>query len=272
MCLRVLQKERHNPELPGIIIIKKFARPSGKDSLFLDRNFAILKIKGGWLVKRNQKGVIISMIFIAVAISGLYQHKPVSLKDISTVEGFVTYARSFGPVMPLFTFIVTIIQAVVPVIPFVILCSANGLLFGLTKGIIITMIGTLAGASITFFVSRQLGYKWAVKRYEQSRLRNIARMNGPRGFFVILTLRLLPYFPAPVINVSAGVSQISFWSFLAASALGKLPFVLGYTLLGYSLLHGKNYILGAVIVLSIIVVPYLVVKMKKRSSALLEKD
>lgn len=191
-------------------------------------------------------------------------YKPVTVKELSTVDGFVSYARSFGSIMPVAIFIITTIQAIVPLIPFVILCSANSILFGMYYGILITWAATLFGASITFYMARRLGYEWAAKTYKRSNLKHIEDINGYRGFLIILAFRLLPYFPAPLINISAGVSKINFLWFFAASAIGKLPFIIGYALLGYSLLQTKNYSLGIGIMAALILVPYLIVRVKRR--------
>ncbi|MHB9095678.1 MAG: TVP38/TMEM64 family protein [Eubacteriales bacterium] len=217
-------------------------------------------------MKRITNNYILSLVIMFLLLLGLYIYKPISLREISTVEGFVDYSKSFGAVMPLTVLFITVFQAIIPVIPFVILCSANGVLFGFSNGILITWLGTLSGASITFFVSRKLGYEWAAKRYKRDSLKQIEQMHGFRGFLIILALRLLPYFPAPLINISAGVSRLNFLWFLLASALGKLPFIIGYTLLGYSLLHTKNYILGATIMAALILIPYLIMKKTKRTS------
>lgn len=207
---------------------------------------------------------VLSLLSMIILTLGLFLYNPVSLDEISTVEGFVGYAKSFGAVMPAVTFVITVVQAIFPVVPFVILCSANGVLFGLTTGIALTWIGTLLGASIMFFVFRSLGYEWVVRKYNVSQLKHINEMSGPKGFLIVFILRLLPYFPAPLINISAGVSQINFLWFLSASALGKLPFVVGYTVMGYTLLHSKNYALGVSILIGMLVVPYLIVKIRRR--------
>lgn len=210
--------------------------------------------------------ILLSLLAVSILSVGLYMYKPISFNEISTVEGFVAYTRSFGPIMPVSSFVITLVQAIFPVIPFVIICSANGVLFGLVSGTLITWAGTLAGASLTFFISRRLGYEWAARRYMKTRFRKIDEMNGYKGFLVILGLRLLPYFPAPLINVSAGVSRINFFWFLLASAIGKLPFIIGYTLLGFNLLHTKNYALAATILVALLLVPYLIVRTTKRAS------
>lgn len=216
----------------------------------------------------EKKNTLIGVAVVILISAGLYMNNPVSIGQISTVEGFVAYARSFGPIMPAAIFFVTAVQAIVPVIPFVILCIANGILFGMLNGILITWAGTLTGASIAFYVSRKLGYEWASRSYRDTGLKNFDNIEGLRGFFVILGLRLLPYFPAPLINVSAGVSTIRFFWFLLASAIGKLPFIVGYSVLGYSLLSSKNYLLGIGLMAILIVLPFSIVFFRKKRAQL----
>ncbi len=211
-------------------------------------------------MKRNNKELLIILLLLILTLAGFYLYRPFKLEEISTVAGFVRYAESFGAVMPVSAFLITVIQAVVPAVPFLIISSANGVLFGFFKGVIITWVGTLAGASLTFLASRRLGYEGVRYKNKGNILRYIEKMKGTRGFWVILALRLLPYFPAPLVNIAAGASRINYLWFLLASALGKLPFIIGYTILGYSLVHSKNYMLGLVVVTLLVIGPYLIVK------------
>lgn len=210
------------------------------------------------------KHSIIGLIAVVLTTAGLYAYNPVSWGQISTVEGFTSYARSFGQVITGVIFFITTIQAIIPVIPFVILCIANGILFGIFKGTLLTLAGTMAGASITFFVSRRLGHQWVDRFYQDNSLRYFDKIEGFRGFFVVLGMRLLPYFPAPLINISAGVSRIRFFWFFLASAIGKLPFILGYGILGYSVLSSKNYMLGIGLMALLIVLPFTVVFLTRK--------
>lgn len=210
---------------------------------------------------------LISLAVAAVAILGLYLYKPVSLEELSTIEGTVMYVKSFGVIMPIAFLVIILVQAIVPVIPFVLLCSAGGILFGVGKGIAIIWVGTLTGASITFFLSRTMGFRWALSKHEGKALGYLEKMNGPGGFLAVLTLRLLPYFPAPLVNITAGISQMRFASFFSASAIGKLPFIIGYTYVGNNLINSKNYALMLALFAALIIIPYLImITVKKNSS------
>lgn len=188
-----------------------------------------------------------------------------TVEQISTVNGLVTYIRSYAIMAPLISLALTILQALFPFIPFLILCGAAGVVFGFWPGLFLIWVGTLTGASIKFFAARKLGYSWVANRCKKDYLSQIERINGPRGFFVILVLRLLPYIPAPAVNILAGVSNIRFTVFLAASALGKLPFIIGYTYAGYSLVSSRQYMIVIYVTILLMVISYVLsVFVKKR--------
>ncbi|PKM82658.1 MAG: hypothetical protein CVU89_03930 [Firmicutes bacterium HGW-Firmicutes-14] len=214
------------------------------------------------------KSVFMSFFVVLILSIGMYLYKPVSLEEISTVRGLTSYVRSFGTIMPLAAFAITVIQAIVPVIPFIILCSTNGILFGMGNGILLTWTATLTGATIMFFAARRFG--WEIRdgqSEENSNFKYLKDLDGPKGFMAILALRLLPYFPAPLVNIASGIGKIGYVWFLLASAIGKLPFIVGYTFLGYSLLHRQNLALTAVLSILLILIPYLIAKKTKHRLA-----
>lgn len=229
-------------------------------------------VKGDFFLNKINHGIMLGSLITVLLFTGLYIYKPISFAEISTVDGFIRYARSFGVLVPIVSFIIAAFQAVVPVIPFVILCIANGVMFGITGGILLTWAATLTGATILFWVSRLLGYDWAARHYQKTNLKKIDKMNGFPGFLLILGLRLLPYFPAPLVNIMAGVSKINYWWFFLASAIGKTPFIVGYTVLGFSLIHSKNYTLGIIVMLTFMVIPYFIVRITRKKPICREKE
>lgn len=219
-------------------------------------------------MKKKNHSFILGLAVTASLLLSLYIYKPVSFEEISTVEGIIKYTRAFGVLMPIASFTIGAFQAMFPAIPFFILCIANGIMFDMAGGILLTWASTLTGATILFHISRRLGYDWAANRYKQAFKNKLENMNGYRGFLILLGLRLMPYFPAPLVNIMAGVSKINYWWFFFASAIGKLPLILGYTILGTSLLHTKNYTLGVILLIVLIALPYLIVRKTRKRSVL----
>ena len=90
------------------------------------------------------------------------------------VEDIQDYVSSFGRLAPL---VYIIMFALVPLtlFPDSILAIGGGMVFGLFKGYIYTLIGALIGATISFYISRKLGRAF-VKKLTKEKLDNIEEL------------------------------------------------------------------------------------------------
>lgn len=132
------------------------------------------------------------------------------------------------------------IQAMAPLVPFMILVGATGILFGPLLGFIISWVGAVSGACTLYWISRKTGRSLFQKRFSK-KYRIDPRKFNPRTLFTILCLyRIFPVVPTPVVNVGSGVIGVRFRIFLAATALGLLPEALAFSCLGdYLVVHGN---------------------------------
>jgi uncharacterized membrane protein YdjX (TVP38/TMEM64 family) len=97
--------------------------------------------------------------------------------------------------------------------------------FGTWKGVVYSLVGTEASALSVFAVGHWLG-KDLVKSIIGSRTNRISRTIVSRGIVTVITLRILPIAPFSVINVIAGISDISWRDFAIGNFIGILPGVL----------------------------------------------
>ncbi|WGX75538.1 VTT domain-containing protein [Paraclostridium bifermentans] len=120
--------------------------------------------------------VLLSGILIFVIGSIIYKilNMDIGPNDIQK------YVTSFGKLAPL---VYIIMFALVPLtlFPDSILAIGGGLIFGLTKGYIYTLIGALIGASLSFYISRKLGRNF-VKKITKEKLDYIEEMINSKGF------------------------------------------------------------------------------------------
>ncbi len=157
--------------------------------------------------------------------------------DVATV---IFYVASFGLLAPLVAFVLFVIQAALPVIPYIVLASAAGLLFGFKLGFFLSWSGALLGACLSYVVFRCAGANWARERLLSRLGYDTNHINREAAFWSILLARIIPICPTPLINLLAGVSRVPFWHFFFSSALGKIPTALLYTGLGVSLLRNQD--------------------------------
>lgn len=99
-----------------------------------------------------------------------------------------------------------------------------GYAFGLWIGTVVAMIGSTAGASAVFLISRTVARRW-IERKIASRawFGALDRAVKQQGFRIVFLLRFSPLFPFNVMNYVLALTAISFRQYLTGSFLGMLP-------------------------------------------------
>ena len=140
---------------------------------------------------------------------------------------------SWGAAAPLMSIFLMTLQAVIAPLPAFLITAANGLIFGLYWGTIISWIGAMCGALVSFMMSRFF-YNSFLKKIQGHRrgLEYLERIESKYGFRVILTARLLPFISFDLISYAAGLSTIRTRSFFIATGIGMLPATIVYTVFG----------------------------------------
>ena len=94
--------------------------------------------------------------------------------------------------------------------------------------------GATVGAVIVFCLVRYYAHDWIQKKYAV-RLESFNREWDRNGHWYLLSMQLLPFTPTPFINLLAGLTTISLWTFVWTTYVGILPGTLVYTLIGTQL-------------------------------------
>lgn len=174
--------------------------------------------------------------------------------DFKSIESAVVYLHSFGAYGPLVAFILFFIQAVAPFIPYIIIAGAAGMIFGNLSGFLLAYLGALAGACWVYWLTKHLGGNLLVNRVRDKYEFDLTNVNQSYVFWVLLTCRVFPLVPTPIINVGSGLGGVPFGTFFLSSALGKLPWAIIYVVLGNYLLKSKDIINTLMIVSLILIV------------------
>lgn len=122
------------------------------------------------------------------------------------------------------------------VLPSVFLTGANTHVFGMFWGGVVSWLGEILGALLSFLSYRYLlgdGARKLLQQYPSfGFLQKIDQNNGLR---IILTARILPLVPSGLVNLLGAISPMSFPTFLLATALGKIPSLVVEAYIGYDL-------------------------------------
>lgn len=134
--------------------------------------------------------------------------------------------------LPLVLLIVTLL-AIFPVIPFGIVGGVIGAKYGLLWGSIVNIAASTLAAIIVYGLAASILNSWGSKLLKKYNVVNrMHQFINERLFWTILIARIIPIFPAVIVNVYAGVFKIRFSLFLLATCLGKIPAMLVFAYVG----------------------------------------
>lgn len=160
---------------------------------------------------------------------------------------------------------ISIVIAVLGLVPSVFITAANILFFGFWQGVLISFLGEALGAVVAFYLYRKGFKKEASLQLEKRpKLKSLIDAEGGKAFWLIFSLRLIPFVPSGLVTFAAAVGRVSALIFLLASSIGKLPALLleGYAVYQVTEFGWQGKVLLTVFALFIL---YFVVKQVIRS-------
>ncbi|HUS89503.1 MAG TPA: VTT domain-containing protein [Desulfosporosinus sp.] len=152
------------------------------------------------------------------------------LQHPADLQAFVT---QWGLLSIFIDLAIIMILALFPVVPFVLMAGVNTLLYGWIGGFMLSLSGSLLGASLGFWLARTLGQAWAQPKV--TKLGKWGALLRGNSFSVVLLSRLIPVLPSAAVNYASGLSLMTFPSFLLATVLGKIPMIVWESWVGHDL-------------------------------------
>lgn len=173
---------------------------------------------------------------------------------INTIVEYSTEVISNGGI--LFGMLLIMIESFIPALPLSVFIALNTHTFGLLPGILMSWVSTCIGCYISYlifyYVSNNIIYKYLSKKTRNKidkavdKFQNISLAN----LTVIITL---PFTPAFLINILAGVSRMSKKKYIVALLIGKIFMVSFWGYIGKSFVESMTDI-SAIIVMSIMII------------------
>lgn len=177
------------------------------------------------------------------------------------VDGLVEYLWSFGPWAILISFLLDVLINAASVFPSIFLSTANGLIFGLPMGILISWLAETTGVVISFFLMRFFFRSTAeVIIAKSNSLKHIDEVSGEHGLEWMAFARTLPYFPSGILTAIGAVSSISARDYIIANLIGKFPSTALEVVIGHDIVNFKENTLRLSILVIVVAAIFLVYK------------
>ncbi|WP_332768517.1 TVP38/TMEM64 family protein [Phenylobacterium sp.] len=204
------------------------------------------------LLGRAAPAVLLIAATVALYASGLATD--ISLGNLRANEIGLRAEIVATPLLALLVFTGLYAVATAAFVPVgLVLMLAGGFLFGPLTGTVATIVGSTLGAVMAYLAARFAAGETIRNRLAAGRLGKLMAGFEQSPFAYLLTLRLLPLSPFGLVNVAAGVARAPVRKYVAATAVGAVPYSLIYSYLGAGL--GKAVLAGRAAELTVLARP-----------------
>jgi uncharacterized membrane protein YdjX (TVP38/TMEM64 family) len=147
--------------------------------------------------------------------------------------------REFGWWTPLVSVLLMVLQSVLAPLPGSLIAAANGAIYGVWWGMLLSWVGGMAGGLVTYALGRWLdtviAHRWKATPLRQ----RLTEVGVSRGFWIVLIARMTPIISLDFIGYLAGITRMPLLSYTLANAIGIIPGMLAYTAIGSELMQGR---------------------------------
>lgn len=168
----------------------------------------------------------------------------------------------YGPIL---SCVLIVVESIFPIMPLALFITINFLAYGNLTGFIISWIFTVMGCMMSFFLFRKGVQGWFHRLIkDKEKLNNLMIKFNNISFPELTIIIAIPFTPAFLVNIAAGLSNMDKKKFFFSLLIGKLGLVYFWGYIGTSLVESlKNPIvfLKIVIMLAITyIISYIIKK------------
>ena len=132
--------------------------------------------------------------------------------------------------------------------------AANGVLFGIAAGTVISWLAETIGVVISFFFMRTLFRHKAKELIEKSRM--LSKLDEYSTLKSMAVARALPYSPNGLITALGALSSISYRDYILGTLIGKLPSVAVEVVVGHDVVMLEDNAGRLTVLIVIVVIVY----------------
>ncbi|MBU2700372.1 putative membrane protein YdjX (TVP38/TMEM64 family) [Sporomusaceae bacterium BoRhaA] len=209
--------------------------------------------------------VFVILVWISFRVYPAFFQKMYVLLLHGDVRGSVHFIRSYGPYSMIVSFLLIVFINTVAVLPNIFILAANGVIFGVVEGTIISWLAESVGVILSFILMRYFFHDVAHSVIIRSNaLKRIDEFSGKQGFRVMLVARCIPYVPSGLITALGAVSSITLADYALATFIGKLPSAWIEVTLGHDLLSYQDHVMRLTLLIFLSIALYYFLARKKK--------
>ena len=160
-----------------------------------------------------------------------------------SMEETIAYIQSFGAGAVVVSFFIDVLINALGFLPSIFVSTANGVLFGIVPGILISWLAETTGVILSFLLMRTVLRGSAERLIQKSPyLTKLDEFSGAEGFKFMLVARTIPYFPSGILTALGAVSRISVRDYALANLIGKFPSTALEVVIGHDVVRLEEHL------------------------------
>ena len=161
------------------------------------------------------------------------------MKIFTTINNYIDIIlNSLGIYGPILGCVLICFESILPFLPLSAFITLNFLAFGNIVVFIISWVFTIIGCMLSFTLFRKKFKNWFDKKRKQKQkldkiMKTLEKINFPQLVIIIA----IPFTPAFLVNIAAGLTKMSYKRYLFALIIGKIFLVYFWGYIGVSLIE-----------------------------------
>ena len=178
---------------------------------------------------------------------------------IDFLKSIIDFIQNAGSVGALIGCLFIFIESIFPVLPLMVFITINFLVFGNILGFFMSWIFTILGCIMSYFIFKKgFGNKFERLTDNKELLKKYKKIFKNISVGKLTLLIAIPFAPAFMINIAAGLVKMDFKKYLISLIIGKIALIYFWGFIGTSFVESIGNPIILIKIVIILVVTYIV--------------
>lgn len=184
---------------------------------------------------------------------------------IKLLDGLILFIENAGVIGVILSSLLIFVESIFPALPLLVFITIEYMILGKFWGFIISYIFTVLGCIMSYFIFKKgFGNKFEKLTENKKLLSKYKNLFKNISLVKLILIVSLPFTPAFIINIAAGLTKMDFKKFLISIIIGKVTLVIYEAYLGLNAVESINNPILLLKIVGVIVIVYLVYLLIKR--------
>ena len=178
---------------------------------------------------------------------------------INLLQNILEFIENSGLIGSLLSCGLIFVESIIPVLPLMVFITINFLVLGKVLGFILSWIFTVLGCVMSYMIFKNgFGDRFENLTKDKQLINKYKKMFKNISLGKLIIIIAIPFTPAFVVNIVAGLVKMDFKKYLIALLIGKLSLIYFWGFVGTSLVESIQNPIQLLKMFVIVLVTYLI--------------